>query len=83
MVQTDILKAVKGAHSLGQQVEKNERFWLGLLLESNHIAKFIFSKYCDIIVYVCLHGIVHQRRCTIIGEGECNIPTIIPSLINA
>jgi hypothetical protein len=25
---------------------------------------------------------VHQGRCTIIGEGEYNIPTIIPSLIN-
>jgi hypothetical protein len=33
MVHPDGLKAVKGAHSLGQQVEKNERLWLGLLLE--------------------------------------------------
>jgi hypothetical protein len=42
MVQLDGQKAVKGAHSLGQQVEKNERLWLGLILESKKISKFYF-----------------------------------------
>jgi hypothetical protein len=43
MVHPDGLKAVKGAHSLGQQVEKNERLWLGLLLEGkNCIILFYF-----------------------------------------
>jgi hypothetical protein len=33
MVHLDGLKAMKGGNSLGQQVEKNEIFWFGLLLE--------------------------------------------------
>jgi hypothetical protein len=36
MVQLDGMKAVKGAHSLGRQVEKNEILWLGLLLEGKN-----------------------------------------------
>jgi hypothetical protein len=41
MVQPDGLREIKGAHSLGQQVEKNERLWLGVLLESKN-CRFLF-----------------------------------------
>jgi hypothetical protein len=33
MVHLDGLKEMKGVNSLGQRVEKNEIFWLGLMLE--------------------------------------------------
>jgi hypothetical protein len=53
MVQPNGLKEVKGAHSLGQQVEKNERLWLGLLLEGKDCINFLlFSKYCDVNLYM-------------------------------
>jgi hypothetical protein len=36
------VKEVKGSHSLGHQVENNERLWLGLLLEGKDCGIFIF-----------------------------------------
>jgi hypothetical protein len=41
----------------------------------------VHSLDMNLCMYVYQHS-VHQGRHTIVGEGECNIPTIIPSLIN-
>jgi hypothetical protein len=51
MVQPDGMREVKGEHFLGQQVERNMRFWLGLLLEGKKkIAEFsFFSEYCNMM----------------------------------
>jgi hypothetical protein len=50
---------------------------------SCEIAEFYFFKQCDVNLYICVyhHGVC-TTRCTIIGEGECNIPVIIPNLTN-
>jgi hypothetical protein len=58
MMQLDGLKAMKGAHSLGQRDEKNERLWLGLLLEGKNCRiLFLFYKYCNVNLF--RHGVVH------------------------
>jgi len=49
LVETDGLKAVKGSHSLGQQVEKNKGLWLRLLLD---------GKDCIILFYFIFRSIV-------------------------
>jgi hypothetical protein len=70
-------------HSLGLHVERNKRLCLEILLEYR-IAKFYFLKYFDVKLYIHVYRhSVHRRWRTILREGECNIPTIIPSLINA
>jgi hypothetical protein len=67
MVQPSGLKTINGAHSFGQQVEKNERFWFGLLLEGKFcINLFLFSKHCNVKLYYdviyCASRMKHNCR---------------------
>jgi hypothetical protein len=55
------LKEVKGAHSLCQQVKKNEIFWFGLLLEGKIFQFFnLFYNHCNLNVYIFSSCDVHR-----------------------
>jgi hypothetical protein len=68
MVHPDGLKAVKGAHSLGQQVEKNERFGLDCCWRVKICRKlFLFSEHCNVNLYMfsawcCASRMMHNCR---------------------
>jgi hypothetical protein len=53
MVHLDGIKAVKVVHSLGQQIEKNERFGLECCWRVK-ICKnmFLFYEYCNVNLYM-------------------------------
>jgi hypothetical protein len=56
---------------------------VGTIVGVVKVHNFIFSKNCDVNRIYVYHHSMHQGRNTLVGEGESNIPTIIPSLINS
>jgi hypothetical protein len=53
MVKLDELETMQGGHYLGQQVERNMIFWLGLLLEGKNCR--IFLSFLNIVINVNLY----------------------------
>jgi hypothetical protein len=50
MVQPNGLREMKGTHLLGQHLQRNMMFWLGLLLEGKNCIIFLsFFKYCNVM----------------------------------
>jgi hypothetical protein len=45
-------RTVKGAHSLGQQVERKQYIMVGIVVGVVELQIFYFSKYCDVNLYM-------------------------------